>query len=173
MEGTYRRNDENEIIVTTPTTRYAVQHLLHIGTDFEVDVTMETSRENLRIGGAGIHFSNQTFNLKNSSTCHVRELDSGVRQCKIANHQYSSYLKETIPTSDETKISLTCHLDRWRVSINDTPIHKGSVKLKKSHLYPDSCLCLGGWRSMPGDDFELTYRSLKIRKLDPPDKNDI
>lgn len=170
VEGSYRRNDQNEIVITTPTTRFAIEHFLRIGTDYEVCVTMDTPRENICSGGAGLHFTNRTFASNQWSTCYVRELHSGVRECKIAHYRYSAYLKEEIPKSNVTKVGLTCQLDRWKVSINDEPLHKGTVKVKYSHLYWNSRLCLGGWRTMPGDDFEITYRSLKVKKLKPPEE---
>jgi hypothetical protein len=167
VEGDYRRNSKGEMVITSSTTRFAIEHFLRVGQDFEAIAEIATPGKALRDGGAGLHFTYRTFAGKQWSTCYVKDLYSGVRKCKIAPYRYAAYLDETIPVSEETAIQLTCHDERWRVAVNGEPLHKGTVAVKSDYLSRNSRLCLGGWSSFPVDKFAMTYRSVRVRKLEP------
>jgi len=167
VEGRFVFDSDGAISATSDSLRYAIEHPLHLGENFEIELELETRGEMLNLCGPGILLSDKRFDTKNWLGYYVRR--SGNRRANVvALHLYAPYLSVDTPARDRTTLRLVCHDTSWEAFADGERIHPGELKVLYDHIGERTRLCLNGWTTTPTTSHSQRFLGLRVRQLEAP-----
>jgi len=165
VEGRFSFGPDGTISATSDSLRYAVEHPLRLGENFEIELELETRKEMFNRCGPGILVSDDHFDTKNWLGYYVRRENTRWANV-VALHLYSPYLSIDATPRDRMTLRLVCHDTSWEAFADGKRIHSGELKVLHDHISEGTRLCLNGWTTTPVASHSQRFLGLRVRRME-------
>ncbi|MCF6313559.1 MAG: hypothetical protein L3J39_14025 [Verrucomicrobiales bacterium] len=166
VEGSWEKTDEGALLAKSEGFRYAIEHALRVGEDYEVEASIGPAKNMPDAGGHGLWVSRWRWYGDHWDAAGFSLGSQGKRFFVTARRwRYHSKWAKKIERKEPHVLNLLCHKNLWQISVDGKKLNDKEIEMEKHHNGKLARLALGGYVD-PDKGTTVEYQRVRVRKLE-------
>jgi len=166
VEGSWQEGADGSLIAKSEGFRYAFEHALRVGENYEVEASIGPAKNSPLYGGYGIWVSKWAWygTHWDAAVFCIEKAKKDEFYVAARRWRYRSNWAKTIERKEPQVLNLKCHGKFWQISVNGKKMNDKEIKMDGHHNGEQARLALGGHVD-PDKQTTVEYRRVRVRKL--------